>query len=274
MDLLSAIARPVVALFVALLVFGVLERIFRADRAGMPFRRKGFATDLAWWMTTSVVTRVVTKVGVGLAVFALAWWTTGRPLRDAELLAFVARDTWAAALPAPIEWLLTLIAADLIGYWIHRAFHLGWLWKVHAVHHSSERLDWLAAVRNHPLNDLLAGVVRIVLLVLLGFRPLVLAGVVPALTLYAIVLHANVGWTFGPLRRVIASPMFHRHHHARDVDGEGVNFGGLLAVWDVLFGTFQAPTTSLLPATGVRDPIPPSFLGQLAYPFRRGALKA
>ncbi len=73
--------------------------------------------------------------------------------------------------------------------------------------HSSERLDWLAAVRVHPLNDLLGGVVRVVALVLLGFRPTVLAAVVPLLTLYAVALHANVSWNFGPLRFVLASPV-------------------------------------------------------------------
>lgn len=267
---LDWLVRPLVALGLGLVLFGVVERVFGGPGRGAPWRRAAFSTDVGWWLLTPVVTRAITRVGSGVAIFVVAWASSGHPVfGKAALLAFAQRDTWASSLPLWIEVMLTLAAADLLGYWAHRAFHRGWLWRVHAVHHSSEHLDWLAAVRVHPLNDLLGGVARVALLVAFGFRPTVLAAIVPFLTLYGLVLHADVPWTFGPLGRVIASPVFHRFHHARDVEGDGVNFGGLFCLWDVVFGTFQMPCVGAFPPTGIREPMPSTLWGQLAFPFRR-----
>lgn len=267
MPLVSTLLKPVVAFLLVAALFWVMERIVRRRSASPPWRRAGFWTDCAWWMLTPLVTRTITRVGAGVAVFAIAWVTLGHPVQRDVLVAFLARETWASGLPLVAEIGLTLVMADLLGYWIHRLFHRGWLWRSHAVHHSSERLDWLAAVRVHPLNDLLGGVVRVTVLVLLGFRPTVLAGVVPFLTAYALVLHADVPWTFGRVGRLLASPVFHRWHHARDV--ADVNFGGFFTVWDHLFGTFHLPADAIAPPTGVREPVPSSLAGQLFYPFAR-----
>lgn len=269
MRLALELVRPLLAFVLAALLFGVVDSLWRWDQRGAPWRRTGFGTDFSFWLLTPLLTRSITRIGVGLALYAVAWFSVGRLANKAELLAFVGRETWAAALPLPLEVGLTLLAADLIGYWLHRAFHRGWLWRAHAVHHSSERLDWLAAVRVHPLNDLLGGVVRVVALVLLGFRPTVLAAVVPLITLYAVTLHANVSWNFGPLRFVLASPAFHRWHHAREVDGAGSNFAGLFAFWDLLFGTYRLPLDQPLPATGVKETLPTGFWALLRYPFER-----
>ena len=91
---------------------------------------------------------------------------------------------------------------------------------------------------------------------------------VPFLGLYGILLHANVTWTFGPLRYVIASPAFHRWHHTSEEAGLDKNFAGLLPIWDLLFRTFYLP--GQVPRVfGVRDAIPDGFVGQMTWPFRR-----
>jgi sterol desaturase/sphingolipid hydroxylase (fatty acid hydroxylase superfamily) len=131
------------------------------------------------------------------------------------------------------------VLADLISYWVHRAVHRGRLWRFHAVHHSTESLDWLAGARVHPLNEALNRVALALPLLALGFDTESFATVAPVLGLHGLLLHASVGWDFGPLRLVIASPRFHRWHHARDV--QGVNFAGLFPVWDLLFGTLHLP---------------------------------
>jgi sterol desaturase/sphingolipid hydroxylase (fatty acid hydroxylase superfamily) len=267
MRLEAELLRPVFAFILAALLFGLVDRLWRWDQRGAPWRRPGFGTDFSFWLLTPLLTRSITRLGIGLSLYVVAWFSVGRLANKAELFAFVGRETWAAGLPLPLEVGLTLLAADFIGYWLHRAFHRGWLWRAHAVHHSSERLDWLAAVRVHPLNDLVGGVVRVVALVLLGFRPTVLAAVVPLLTLYAVTLHANVSWNFGPLRFVFASPAFHRWHHAKEVDGAGHNFAGLFAFWDLLFGTYRLPLNQPLPTTGVKEPLPTGFWALLRYPF-------
>jgi sterol desaturase/sphingolipid hydroxylase (fatty acid hydroxylase superfamily) len=149
-------------------------------------------------------------------------------------------------------------------------FHSRRLWKFHAVHHSSKEVDWLSSVRLHPVNDAVSRIFQAVPFVLLGFSPAVVAAYVPFLTLYAILLHANVSWTFGPMGYLVASPAFHRWHHTKEPEAIDKNFAGLLPMWDLLFGTFYLPKDRRPTEFGVHDDgVPENFWGQLAYPFRR-----
>jgi sterol desaturase/sphingolipid hydroxylase (fatty acid hydroxylase superfamily) len=98
----------------------------------------------------------------------------------------------------------------------------------------------------------------------------VMLAYVPSLTLYAIFLHANVPWSFGRLKYVIASPIFHRWHHTSEREGLNKNFAGLFSAFDCLFGTFYAPDGKQPVEFGVSDErIPSTLWGQLIYPFRR-----
>ena len=102
---------------------------------------------------------------------------------------------------APTMWLqaiAVLLLGDLIGYWMHRCFHGARLWRFHAVHQSSVDLDWLSAVRLHPVNDLVMRIVGALPILLLGFAPIGLTAVLPILTLLAILVHANLDWDWGP----------------------------------------------------------------------------
>ena len=100
------------------------------------------------------------------------------------------------------------------------------------------------------------------------------AGFAAVTTLYAIALHANLKWTYGPLRYVVASPAFHRWHHTCAEEGRDKNFAGFLPVWDLLFGTFFMPKGRQPAMFGVAEPVPGGLLGQLVYPFRRRARRA
>jgi sterol desaturase/sphingolipid hydroxylase (fatty acid hydroxylase superfamily) len=96
------------------------------------------------------------------------------------------------------------------------------------------------------------------------------AAFVPVLTLYALFLHADVDWSFGPLRYVIASPVFHRWHHTSEEEGLDRNFAGMFPFIDVIFGTFYMPRGRAPERFGlVRDDVPDGLLAQLWYPFRR-----
>jgi sterol desaturase/sphingolipid hydroxylase (fatty acid hydroxylase superfamily) len=160
---------------------------------------------------------------------------------------------------------LTLLATGSIAH-----FTAGG-WPFHAIHHSSTDLDWLSAARVHPVNDIVNKAAQAAIVVALGYSPLLLAGTLPFFTFYAILQHANVSWDFGPLRKVFASPRFHRWHHTSAPDGQDKNFAGLLPVWDILFGTYYMPAKQ--PAEfGVPDAIPESLLGQLLWPFRKNSL--
>lgn len=261
---------PTIAgVFAGFLVVGAvmltLERLWPASR-NQPVLRRGLLLDGAYWAFTPLVTRWISRTATiaGLIVIALVLgWSIERETFTSGFGPVGSQPRWLQA----IEMIVVL---DFIGYWMHRVFHGRRLWRFHAIHHSSEDLDWLSAVRVHPVNDLLNRLVPAVVVILLGFSPPALAGVLPLFALYAILLHANLDWDFGPLRTVIASPRFHRWHHTGEEEGRDKNFAGLLPVWDILFGTYFMPGCAP-ERFGVSDPVPRSLMGQLVWPFRKGA---
>ena len=135
----------------------------------------------------------------------------------------------------------------------HRGYHGANLWKYHAVHHSSEDLDWISAARFHPVNILLGTVLVDVALLLAGISPNVMLWVGPFTTATSALVHANLNWTFGPFKYVLASPVFHRWHHTAADRGGSSNFAGTFPIWDLLFGTFYMPENELPDAYGIDD---------------------
>lgn len=259
-----AVLGTLIAYGVLAVVFGLIER-WRPAIATQQVLRPGYRTDLIYWLTTPFLTNSVTRIGVVLALVPL-FALLGRPLTAESVLAgYGPLAQWSL----PAQALAIIVLGDFVGYWTHRAFHRGWPWRVHAVHHSSEHLDWLAAVRVHPLNDLGNRVTQALVLMGLGFSPLAVAAYQPFLTLYAIFLHANVRADFGPLRYLIATPAFHRWHHSSEAEGCDKNFAGLLPVWDLVFGTFHMPRDAAPQRFGVAGlSVPKGYWGQLLFPFR------
>jgi len=233
--------------------------------------RKDSGLDLGYFYLTALVTKTITKAAMLLTVLVLAL-LAGRKL-DAPHLA--AGLPLIAAQPAWLIVMEVLVLGDLIGYWMHRAFHSGNLWRFHAIHHSSIELDWLSSVRLHPVNELITKIVQVVPFVLLGFPLNVLAAYVPFLTIYALLIHANVNWSFGALRYVIATPLFHRWHHTAESEGVDKNFAGLFPIFDIVFGTFYMPIGCAPVRFGIEgSAVPQTFLAQIIYPFRPVRLKS
>lgn len=273
---LGRLVEIAVALLLLSVVFGGLERWVRGRRPRGGLRRPGLRTDLLWWLSTPFLTRTLTSLGLGVALVAVALpqgitlATIQAQVADGTFpdLSLLGTGAWVRAQHLAVQLLLALGISDLLGYWLHRAFHGRRLWRIHAVHHSSTSLDWLAAVRVHPLNELFMRTLGALPLLLLGFDPAVFVAVGPIFTLYAVFLHADVDWRFGPLRYVIASPGFHRWHHSSDSAARDRNFAGLFPVWDLLFGTWYLPPEPARRFGVSGAPLPESFLGQLAYPLR------
>ena len=253
----------VIALVILLLAFGAVERMWPALRQRAALMRPGFLLDATYWFFNPIVTKAVAGLCAAIVVFVMVR-TSGIPLADLKLHGFgpVAQQP---------GWLIVaemLLLGDLIGYWTHRAFHrIADLWDIHAIHHSSVQLDWLSSVRVHPLNDVIAKTLRVIPFVVLGFPLTAVVAYIPLLTVFAIFLHANVPWRFGPLRYVIASPAFHRWHHTCADEGRERNFAGLFPFIDIAFGTFYLPTHQPS-AFGIDEHTGDSFFAQLVYPFR------
>jgi sterol desaturase/sphingolipid hydroxylase (fatty acid hydroxylase superfamily) len=224
--------------------------------------RRGWLLDLVYWFFTALVTKPVAKVAVVVTLAPLLL-LTGSPSFEALLQG---RGPLGRQ-PPLMQAAQMIVLIDFVDYWLHRAFHGKRLWRFHAIHHSSVELDWLSAARVHPVNDLVNKSLQAMIIIALGYAPMLLAGALPLFTAYAIFLHANVCWDFGPLRGVLASPRFHRWHHTSAEEGRDKNFAGLLPLWDILFGTYYMPDSQPT-RFGVADPVPATLLGQLVWPFQ------
>jgi sterol desaturase/sphingolipid hydroxylase (fatty acid hydroxylase superfamily) len=195
--------------------------------------------DALYWVVTPLLTGVLTRGAViGLACLVVAC-AGGAASPATALEGLHALDPFAiASLPLWAQAPLALLAADLLSYLSHRARHaVPALRALHDVHHAPDGLTWSAAARLHPLDDLIDNTVVFFPLLLVGLEPAIVLALGPLMLLHTIYLHANWRLSLGPLDRVIATPAFHRAHHADD--GPASNFGGVLSLWDHLLGSVR-----------------------------------
>lgn len=244
-------------------LFWLLERRRHPSRVAPSQRR----ARVAYWLLTPLVTgtlsRLVLLGALGLIALALhfpdGWIFLDRIVATSPF----GRLPTLATIPC------TLLMADFFGYWSHRARHSAALWAIHAVHHAPEDMRALDAAQLHPLDEVFDTLVIGVPVLLAGSPFAVYAALGPFFILHTLMLHADLPWTFGPLRRVLASPAFHRRHHARDLPA--ANFGGVFAFWDVCFGTYAAPPTQAAACGVAARDVPRSVAGQLAFPLSKVA---
>jgi sterol desaturase/sphingolipid hydroxylase (fatty acid hydroxylase superfamily) len=188
-------------------------------------------------------------------------------LRDLAALGSV----WPHAWPGWAQLLLAGVIIDLGLYAMHRFSHrVAWAWRLHAIHHSAERLYWLNGERRHPLSAVLMAGPGLVTVVVLGAPPHVISAWLALLSVQLAFQHANLDYRIGPLRRWLGVAEVHRWHHKREYEDAQVNFGEFFMLWDRLFGTFlDRPEPLAADAVGLREEaMPNSYLAQLAWPFQ------
>src|SRR5580765_5677843 len=127
-------------------------------------------------------------------------------------------------LPIWVQCVAIMLLQDVMLYWLHRGFHTRAGWRFHSIHHSPTVLDWMSASRIHFVNNLLTFILADVAVQLLGFSLTALFILTPINIAYSSMVHANLNWTFGPMRFLFASPVFHRWHHTLEAEGQGTNF--------------------------------------------------
>lgn len=172
------------------------------------------------------------------------------------------------SLPVWAQFLVLVFFADLVQYWIHRMFHeVPFLWRFHAVHHSTEYMDWLAGSRTHFVQVLADRTLVMVPLYLLGADPAALNAYVILAAFQDVYIHANTGAHFGWFKYLIATPQFHHWHHSSEKPAIDTNYSVHLPVFDLLFGTFHLPPGKWPAKYGTVSPIPQTFVEQLVYPF-------
>lgn len=242
-------------------IFGIVAKLW-GDKS-QPLVREGLVTDSWYYFVmpffygwiSALFLALALNVFMGDAQIIKAFLEGGRPP--------------LSTLPLWVQMALILVLSDVIQYWLHRGFHTGRWWKWHAIHHSSRTIDWLSSWRFHPLNSILSFTLVGVLMVMIGFSPAAFALLAPFNMMYSGLVHANLNWTFGPFKKVLASPVFHRWHHTMLEEGRDKNFAPTFPILDVLFGTFYMPEGEQPRHFGVSEPVPPGFFSQMLWPFRQ-----
>jgi sterol desaturase/sphingolipid hydroxylase (fatty acid hydroxylase superfamily) len=186
--------------------------------------------------------RAVDALGLSLAAPLLGWV-------HAHRLASIPLDGVGAVLAL-------VVGQEFCYYWHHRAAHrVRWWWATHCVHHSPNELTLASALRLGWTGKLGGAAIFFAPLVWIGFSPQAVLGAVALNLLYQFWLHATWIPSLGPLEWVFNTPSHHRVHHARNPEYLDCNYGGVLIVFDRLFGTHVAERADRPPQYGLVEPL-------------------
>jgi lathosterol oxidase len=238
------------------LIFSPIEVLWPAYPMQSVFRPE-WLLDVVYFLSTHLPIRI-TSFLILLPATQLT-----RVLGNASLQAAV------GSLPWLVQFFLAVLVADLAEYAIHRALHVWpFLWRFHAIHHSSKALDWIAGSRAHLVDDIL---IRGLMLVpmMFAFSQNIITAYLLFVTIHATWEHTNFGPTVKWLEPYLISPRFHHWHHTSQKEAIDKNFAIHFPWIDKLFGTYYYPDDRWPDTYGLaNEPIPAGFWGQTFYPFR------
>jgi sterol desaturase/sphingolipid hydroxylase (fatty acid hydroxylase superfamily) len=246
----------VLDLFFTGAAFVLLEWVFPRVRPEQGPLSPGWRLDLAYFGVNHLLIGVFLVVSTHFAHDYFAWAIS--PSLQAHVV----------ALPAIIRFALVILAADAVEYVSHRAYHeVPLLWRIHAVHHSPEYMDWLSGSRLHFLEPLVTRALVLVPLVLLGFPQDTIFAYLIFISVQSVLIHSNIKMNVGWLRYVIVTPQFHHWHHASDAEAIDKNYAAHTPIFDMMFGTWHLPKDRWPVKYGTVKPIPGGMLGQFLHPF-------
>lgn len=173
-------------------------------------------------------------------------------------------------LPWLVQFFLAVLVADLAEYAIHRLFHtVPFLWRFHAIHHSSKALDWIAGSRAHIVEDVVVRGFMLIPMMFIFPRDMIVVYLL-FVTIHATWAHCNFGPTIKWLEPYLIQPRFHHWHHTSQVEAIDRNYAIHFPWIDKLFGTFYFPEDKWPDTYGLHDEkIPAGFWAQTFYPFTR-----
>jgi sterol desaturase/sphingolipid hydroxylase (fatty acid hydroxylase superfamily) len=272
-------------------VVTVLEKIVEVYRTQIPiivglaalfsiltiFKSQASKPEKVWWRNPGLFTDITYALLHGLlapyfrlpATIIVVVLLSGIMTTEQAVDFFASGRGPLSVLPFWGQVIVYLVVSDFLLYWIHRIFHGAAMWRFHAIHHSSEEVDWTTTYRFHPVNVMLQPSLVFIIMLAMGISPQVIAFVLPFDIITAAWVHSNLNWTLGPLKYVIATPVFHRWHHTHLDQGGNSNFAPTFSFWDWLFGTFYMPEGKQPMVFGQDDPLlPEGYFKQLVYPLK------
>ncbi|MEL6786819.1 MAG: sterol desaturase family protein [Cyanobacteria bacterium J06607_15] len=239
----------------SVLIFTVLEKLFPKYRHQLILRDE-WELDFGYFCFNHLLISAVLLFGN--FVVAQSQWAMNHDLHGL-----------VQTLPLAIQVLLLLLCADFVLYWEHRIYHeVPKLWSFHAVHHSVETMDWLAGSRSHVTTVFIERTLVMLALYFLGASKAALDIYVAIAALQAIVIHSNLGFSWGWLKYIIVTPQYHHWHHSSEQPAIDTNYAAHTPLFDRLFGTYHLPGKYWPAEYGTTKKLPKTFIGQFWYPFQ------
>lgn len=239
------------------LIFSPIEVLWPAYPKQSVFR-SGWLTDIVYFLSTHLPIQITTFL-IMLPALQLT-----------SILNIPSVVRAVGHLPWVVQFFLAVVVADLAEYLIHRAFHtVPFLWRFHAIHHSSQSLDWIAGSRSHIVDDI---AVRgfILIPMMLVFPHNMLLAYLFFVNLHATWTHCNFGPTIKWLEPFLIQPRYHHWHHTSQTEAIDRNFAIHFPWIDRIFGTHYLPESAWPHTYGLHnEKIPDGFWGQAFYPFTR-----
>jgi sterol desaturase/sphingolipid hydroxylase (fatty acid hydroxylase superfamily) len=241
-------------LFIAI-VFLPLERV-TALRPQQRVFRESWLNDLVYLLINGMF------IAIGIAIVVGGALSLVSSILPADIGDAVrAQAVWLQSIEA-------IVVADIGYYLAHRSFHVvPFLWRFHAIHHSIEEMDWLAAHRVHPVDQILTKSASLIPVLALGFADVALAVFGTMYVWQSILIHSNTRIRFGPLRWILASPQFHHWHHANERCAFDKNFAAQLPFIDALARTLYLPEQRMPEKYGTDTEVPAYYHQQMMFPF-------
>jgi sterol desaturase/sphingolipid hydroxylase (fatty acid hydroxylase superfamily) len=178
---------------------------------------------------------------------AIAGGYVGLSVLYAALIALILYPVWKLtplrwSMDVWWHWVALFVINDFFFYWSHRASHVfRFMWASHWVHHNSPKLNLSTGMRNSWVGALVDWAF-FVPVVALGFHPLYLAVIIPVASGWDYMTHTQYVGKLPVIDFIFNSPSNHRVHHATNARYLDRNLGGMLIIWDRLFGTYAAET--------------------------------
>lgn len=251
------------ALLAGMLVFTLayltaFERLIPLDTSWQ-VRREDAWPDLAHLVLVNAFSGVGAVAALSLAI-------------QVQRMAGLESSFWRDV-PIAVQAVAAMIVGEFLPYWYHRVSHGNhpFLWRVHAIHHITPRLNSLKGSWMHPLNTFLNAFTKLLPVLLLGFSEETLVVVSVFSLVIGYLSHANVDARTGFLDFLIATPHVHHFHHSVRPE-EARNYGTNVILWDLLFGTYfnaqrRVGEVGVRASPGSAYPELGSVARQLSFPF-------
>ncbi|WP_397449141.1 sterol desaturase family protein [Pseudomonas sp. NA-150] len=225
-------------LLLIVLVAATLEGLVQTFVRHKAYDWKAYAASMA----DAIARRGIDALGLSIAAPILAWAYAHR-INTLEL-------------NTPLAIFILFIGQEFLYYWYHRASHtINWFWATHSVHHSPNELTLASALRLGWTGKLTGTTLFFTPLIWIGFSPTAVLSVVAGNLLYQFWLHAPWMPKLGPLEWVFNTPTHHKVHHASNPEYLDRNYGGVLIIFDRLFGTFADEREDVTIRYGLTEPL-------------------